>query len=59
MEKIHALLAQDVDGKAVAALRRGNAVELDWQPLVDGRVWPAFRIRSAQLKFLKSLWAAR
>jgi len=23
---------------------RGKAVELDWQPLVDGRMWPAFRI---------------
>ena len=23
---------------------RGKAVEVDWQPLVDGRMWPAFRI---------------
>ena len=23
---------------------RGKSVEVDWQPLVDGRMWPAFRI---------------
>jgi uncharacterized OB-fold protein len=25
-------------------VRRGRTVELDWQPLDDGRIWPAFRI---------------
>lgn len=25
-------------------IARGKAVELDWQPLADGRMWPAFRI---------------